>query len=166
MAHEAVAIARQPGTAATVRALAASHTFTRTRIAGSAWSRRSSSALARRASDTGATLPAGGPTGERVQQKIDRALELLERRVLDPRGPDRLVQPGVDVAVRAPVATAEVGHEPVALVAQDGAALEVRHGRRGRVVLLDRGGRRGERGSRGGRGRGRATEQRHLRRRR
>ena len=42
-----VATARQPGRAATVRALATSQTLTRTRMAGTAWSRRSSAACGR-----------------------------------------------------------------------------------------------------------------------
>ena len=57
--QEAVAIARHPGTEATVRALAASQTLTSTRIAGSSWSRRSSCARSRKSSGEGLRAAAG-----------------------------------------------------------------------------------------------------------
>src|SRR4051794_8752876 len=98
IAHDAVAIARQPGIAATVWALAASQTLTSTRIAGSACKARSASARARRAEllTAGLTpptlLPARGDLARQgVQEQVDRLLELVDRRVLDARDAHRLV---------------------------------------------------------------------------
>src|SRR3954470_15561609 len=87
IAHEAVAIARQPGTDATVRALAASQTLTRTRIAGSRRRRRSSSARATAAADMPPTvLPARGDLArQRVEEQRHRPFELIDRRVLHAR---------------------------------------------------------------------------------
>src|SRR3954469_9303025 len=66
------------------------------------------------------------PPGQRAEQELDRSLELVERRVLDAADPGRAVQPAVDLRVAALVAAAQVGDEPVALVAQERAALEGR----------------------------------------
>ena len=66
------------------------------------------------------------PPPEPPEQQVDRALELVERRVLDAADPARAVQPAVDLGVAAAVAAAQVGDEAVALVAQQRAALERR----------------------------------------
>src|SRR6478609_9601948 len=70
----------------------------------------------------------GGPvsarTAESVDQQADRALELVDRRVLDPADAGGAVEPGVDLGVGAAVGAAQVRDEPVALVAQECAALE------------------------------------------
>src|SRR3954447_26322461 len=64
------------------------------------------------------------PPTEGPEQQLDRALELVERRVLHAADAGRPVQPAVDLGVAAPVAAAQVGDEAVALVAQERAALE------------------------------------------
>src|SRR6478609_5556236 len=87
----------------------------------------------------------GGPvsarTAESVDQQADRALELVDRRVLDAADAGGAIEPGVDLGVGAAVGAAQVRDKAVALVAQERAALE--GGKRGVVEwVLDRGGER------------------------
>ena len=64
------------------------------------------------------------PAAQLADQQLDRALEVGQRRLLDAGDPQLAVQPGVDLTVAGPVAPPDLGHEPMALVAEPRAALE------------------------------------------
>src|SRR3954454_5666339 len=79
---------------------------------------------------------ASAPPAQGAEQQLDRALELIDRGVLDPPDAARAVEPAVDLGVASPVAAAQVGDEAVTLVAQARAALERAHAGAGVVVVL------------------------------
>ena len=123
-----------PGPTRPSRALAASHTLTSTRIAGSVCSRRSSSARALRSSvaapcpepyyaPRAAPCRRARPEGGRSTRSSWSSVASSTRAT-----PTAPVQPGVDLGVRAAVAAAEVADQAVALVAQDRRGARTRSG--------------------------------------
>ena len=68
--------------------------------------------------------------GELLHEGPNRALELLNRRVIDARESDRAVQPGVDLTMTESVATMQFSHQAAALPAKLGPSLEGRNRRR------------------------------------
>ena len=53
--------------------------------------------------------------GERAEQQIHGALEVLERGLLDAGDPELAVQPGVGLPVAAAIPARELGNESVAV---------------------------------------------------
>ena len=89
-------------------------------------SSRSRSARRARAARAAAPPHASALPAQLPDQQVDRPLEVLERSLLDARDPELAVEPRVDLPVTRAVAAANLGDQPVALVAQPRPALERR----------------------------------------